>query len=303
MTPTRTGSRRRGSTLLLVLWAIMFMSFAVIGLVKHLDRGLDDAILAEKDFRARLILESARTVAAHPAIPRGDPLLHQTLSGVSSWEIHKSTEGSRLAVNRLADSRIHRRIAELLFEKWGMDSQQARSLVEAMADWIDADSRPRTHGAERDTYVAIDRPDYPFNRPFESLDDMLLVRGAAEMERLQPGWRNYFTLHGDGTIDVHTAPGELLEAVFDVTPTEVRRFVDARNGPDTLPETEDDPVFRTMEEVRRLLDVPEVNFRRVRSVLTLAHPIRRTECIARAGDLERRLTILEGPGMQLIREE
>jgi hypothetical protein len=60
--------RLRGSSLLLVLWAIMLMSFAVIGLVAHLSRGLDESLHAEKEFRARLLLQSARTLAAHPEI-------------------------------------------------------------------------------------------------------------------------------------------------------------------------------------------------------------------------------------------
>ena len=55
-------SRPGGSSLLLVLWAIMLMSFAVIGLISHLSRGLDESIYAEKEFRARLLLQSARTL-------------------------------------------------------------------------------------------------------------------------------------------------------------------------------------------------------------------------------------------------
>ena len=58
-----------------------------------------------------------------------------------------------------------------------------------------------------------------------------------------------------------------------------------------------------MEEVRRVLDVPERQYRRASRILTLAHPIRRTECLARAGNLERRLILLNGPGLSLIREE
>ena len=50
-------SHCRGSSLLLVLWAIMLMSFSVIGLVSHLSRGLDESIHAEKEFRTRLLLQ------------------------------------------------------------------------------------------------------------------------------------------------------------------------------------------------------------------------------------------------------
>lgn len=294
---------RRGSTLLLVLWAIMLMSLAVIGLVNLLSRGLDESADAEKDFRARLLLDSARTIAAHPAILRGDPLLRQRVSSATSYEIILSTEGSRLAINQLAASNLQRRFAQRLFENWGLDSSHARTLVESIADWTDPDDQPLPQGAERDLYLALEHPDHPFNRPFAALDELLLVRGADEMERLQPGWRDFFTLYGDGTIDIHTAPGPLLEALFNVSHSEISRLLRTRNGADGIPDTEDDETLKTLAEVRSALDVPEPNYRRASTLVTLAHPIRRTVCLARAGSLERRLIILSGPGLMLLREE
>ncbi len=293
----------RGSTLLLVLAAIMLMSLSIMGLVNLLSRGLDESLLAEKEFRARLLLDSARTIAAHPAILRGDPLLRQQVSSATSYEISLTTEGSRLAINQLASSPQQRRFAQRLFEIWGLDSLQAQTLTESLADWIDPDDLPLPSGAERDLYLSLEHPDYPFNRPFDTLDDVPLVRGTQEMERLQPDWRNYFTLYGDGTIDIHTAPSPLLEALFNVTPSEVSRLIRTRNGPDGIPDNEDDILFKTLAEARAVLDVPEGNYRRSASLLTLAHPIRRTDCLVRAGSLERRLFLLVGPGLNLIREE
>jgi len=299
----RPASRRRGSSLLLVLWAIMLMSFAVIGLVEHLSRGLDESIHAEKQFRARLLLQSARVLAAHPAIERGDPLLRQQMSHLSSYHITLTTEGVCLAVNQLGSSRLQRQFAARLFESKGLDASQARTLAESIGDWIDADDRPLPQGAERDFYLALGRPDFPHNRPFSNIDDLLLVRDFANLERLWPDWRHSFTLLGDGTIDLHLAPPELLAVLFDVTPSEVGRFVQARLGPDNIPETVDDPVFTTMKEVRALLDVPRANFREAGPLLTLNHPVKRTECLATVGGVERRLTIINGPGLFFIREE
>ncbi len=70
-----------------------------------------------------------------------------------------------------------------------------------------------------------------------------------------------------------------------------------------MADTGDDVTFKTIAEVRSYLDVPESNYREVAALVTLAHPIRRIECLARAGNLERRLTILSGPGISLIKEE
>ncbi len=294
---------RRGSSLLLVLWAIMLMSFSVIGLVTHLSRGLDESIHAEKEFRARLLLQSARVLAAHPAIERGDPLLRQSVSPLTSYQVTLTTEGVHLAINQLGSSGTHRQFSRRLFEMWGLDARQAQTLTDSIADWMDPNDRPRPQGAERDFYLPLGRPDFPFNRSFDNLDDLLLVRGFADLDRLRPDWRDFFTLFGDGTIDLHLASPEMLAALFNVTPSEVGRFISARLGPDGLADTVDDPLFKSPFEVRRLLDVPQENYMEVAALLTLDHPVKRTECLARAGSLERRLTIIRGPGINLITEE
>ena len=121
--------QQRGSSLLLVLWAVMLMSLAVLGLVDHLSRGLDESIEAEKDFRARLLLQSARTLAEHPAIERGDPLLKRQVTSATSFEVRHTTEGTRLAVNQLAENRAQREFAQRLFEKWGLSSADARTWI------------------------------------------------------------------------------------------------------------------------------------------------------------------------------
>jgi type II secretory pathway component PulK len=292
-----------GSTLLLVLWAIMLMSFAVMGLVEHLARGVDESIYAEKEFRARLLLQSARTLSAHPDIEWGDPLLSQTISPVSSYQINLSTEGVRLAINQIAANPEQRRFAQRLFEKWGLESDQAETLAESIVDWIDADDRPRSHGAERDYYLPLGNPHFPFNRPFDDLEDVILVRGAEELDLVRPDWRDFFTLYGDGTIDLHRVSADILEVLLAVTPSEISRFVSARRGPDGISDTIDDARFTSLAQVRALLDVPEANYAAVAKLLTLDHPIKRAECFAWVGDLERRLTIITGPGLFLIREE
>jgi hypothetical protein len=286
-----------------VLWAIMLTSFAVIGLISHLERGLDESIDAEKEFRARLLLQSARVVAAHPAIESGDPLLQQKVSSVSSYEISLTTEGIYLAINQLSTSAPQRQFARRLFEKWGMDGKAAETLIDSIADWIDADDQPRPNGAERDFYARLGNPHFPFNQPLTDIDDLSFVRGFEELDNLRPDWRDYFTVYGDGTIDVHRAASEMLEALFDVTPSEISRFISARNGPDGLPDTIDDRRFTTLDEVRACLDVPPSNYAAVSKLLTLNHPIKRTDCVAWAGGLKRRLTIIKGPGVDILREE
>jgi type II secretory pathway component PulK len=303
MTTSSHRFAHRASSLLLVLWAITMMSFAVIGLVTNLSRGLDESIYAEKDFRARLLLQSARVLAGHPEIEWGDPLLRQEVSSSSSYDVSINTEGERLALNQLATSPVHRQFARRLFEKWGMDAKAAQTLTDSIADWIDPADRPRDHGAERDYYTKSGRPDFPFNRPLTDVDDVMLIRGADELIRANPDWRSHVTLYGDGTIDVLRAREEMLVALFDVTPSEIRRYMTTRIGPDGIADTMDDPRYKTIAEVRALLDVPAPNYSAVSALLTLRHPITRVECHVRAGDMHRRMTIISGAGLLKISEQ
>ena len=83
----------------------------------------------------------------------------------------------------------------------------------------------------------------------------------------------------------------------------MNRFISSRLGADGLPDTLDDRRFATLAEARTVLDVPQLNYSAVLPMLTLDHPVKRTECLARAGSLERRLTILSGPGISIIHEQ
>ena len=147
-----------------MLWAILLMSLAVFGLIAHLSRGMDESIYAEKEFRARLLIQSARTISTHPDIEWGDPLLHQRVSSVSSYEVVITTEGSKLAINQIATNPVQRQFARRLFEKWGMESRMAETLSDSLADWIDADGQPRPYGAEREYYVPFGHRNFPFSQ-------------------------------------------------------------------------------------------------------------------------------------------
>ncbi len=239
----------------------------------------------------------------HPDLEWGDPLLRQRVSSVSSYEVVITTEGSKLAINQIAANPVQRQFARRLFEKWGMESRLAETLTDSLADWLDVDDQPRPHGAERDYYLPFGHRNHPFNKAFTDIDDVLLVRGAEELSLVRPNWRSYFTRYGDGTIDIHRASAEILEALFDVTPTEISRFVSVRRGPDGIAESIDDPRFTSLTEVRALLDVPTSKFAAVSALLTLDHPIKRTECFVDVGNLRRRLTIIKGPGVDFIQEE
>ncbi|HEV2691144.1 MAG TPA: hypothetical protein VGV35_21455, partial [Bryobacteraceae bacterium] len=57
-----------------------------------------------------------------------------------------------------------------------MDANSADSIV----DWVDSDSTPRQNGAESDYYASLPRPYIAKNAGFESVEELLMVKGFAE---------------------------------------------------------------------------------------------------------------------------
>ncbi|BCR05987.1 hypothetical protein DESUT3_30560 [Desulfuromonas versatilis] len=93
-------------------------------------------------------------------------------------------------------------------------------LTAALIDWIDEDDTPyvdpdtgATLGTESDYYLRLDKP-YPCkNGPFDTLEELALVRGfTPEVMKLI---RDHVTVHGSGKININTATAEVLMSLSD----------------------------------------------------------------------------------------
>jgi len=279
------------------------MSIAVIGLVDYMDAGLDEDILSEKDFQARKLAESGITLALHPQIQSGDPLLAQSVSAAKSYRVTMTNEGARIAVNRLPALPELRRVCRDLFERWGLDLDKSTALVDALSDWVDPDSDARIQGAENDYYVLKGYPELPGNRAFQSLEQLLFVPGMEDLDQLKPDWRDAFTLHGDGKIDIHEAPWELLSVLLITDGAYVDRVIKFRLGADGIRYTDDDERFEDLDQVQDFLQLEASRFMLIEPLLTLNHPIRRIESTGTVNDYSKTLIAIIGPGIRFLREK
>lgn len=295
--------RDRGSAMLMVLWGMMIMAMAVGGLILYMRDSVLEDVDAAKAFEARLLAESGLVLALHPDLKKNDPLLHQQVSSVKRYDVSISTEGARIAINQIAAKEDVHDACRKLFIIWGLDPEKSGIVADSLKDWVDADDSVSPLGAENEHYTLRGAPEFPRNRSFEHLDELLFVRGMRELARHKPDWRNYFTLYGDGLIDVNEAPAELLEVVCEVSRPQAEVLVLRRMGPDTEPGTEDDEPFEDLEEVEEALGLSRWEFRDIRPRLTLNHPIRRIASTGLAGDFRVTLTAIVGEGLNLIEEQ
>jgi hypothetical protein len=86
-------------------------------------------------------------------------------------------ESARLNLNTLiaADDYAENGGRTLLMALPGMTEQEA----DAIMDWIDEDDEPREYGAEYDYYQGLSSPYKPTNGPFNTVEELLLVRGVS----------------------------------------------------------------------------------------------------------------------------
>ncbi|MGE5856336.1 MAG: type II secretion system minor pseudopilin GspK [Syntrophaceae bacterium] len=117
-----------------------------------------------------------------------------------------------------------------------MQDREIEDLLNAIKDWIDADSEVTATGAENAYYQGLGKTYTVRNGPMESVDELLMVRGVTKElfygtpER--PGLARLLTVQGEGSININTAPKEVLRALApSITEDAANRMDDYRRNP------------------------------------------------------------------------
>jgi general secretion pathway protein K len=69
----------------------------------------------------------------------------------------------------------------------GLDLDKADIIVDSVMDWKDPDDLHRLHGAEDDYYISLPNPYKTKNANFETLEELLLVKGMTPEILLDEG--------------------------------------------------------------------------------------------------------------------
>lgn len=284
-------SRQRGVALMLVLFAIMFLAILVTGLWEGAQYSWDESTFERQRFEAKLLAESGVAIALHPDVSAGDDVLRRDYGDGRSYSVNIGSEGGRLLVNAVEEEAIANAIREL-FILWGLDATEASTAVDSLTDWIDEDDEVRTSGAENDYYSTQKYEQFPLNEGITSIEQMLLVRGMDRVAQVKPDWRDFFTLYGDGSIDVNQASAEMMEAFFDSTREAALNVVATRNGSDGIAGTDDDYFFEELEEAQTLLGVTGEAFESLAAWTTTSNTVLRIHSEGRVGDFIMRLIVL-----------
>jgi hypothetical protein len=127
-----------------------------------------------------------------------------------------------------------------------------------------------------------------------SLEELAFVSGMDEVEKVQPFWRDHFTIRSDALIDFNAASQPLIQALTGATADAAANFIAVRNGDDGIEGTVDDYTFDDSGEVQSLLGISDGEWSEFSEFVTLEGTIRRIESIGKVGDFtETRVVLAE----------
>jgi len=159
-------------------------------------------------------------------------------------------------------------------------------IIYAILDWQDGDSEAYPNGAESGYYARQRRPYKAKNGPTSIIWELALVKdvdwvklrgedwngngvldemGENDGPALRPmddgdgvldsGLLDFFTVYGEGKVNINTASAAVLFSLPDIEVATARSIVEMRTGPDGEPYTADDKFFRSFEELAEVSGV------------------------------------------------
>jgi len=286
-----------GAALLLVLWAITVVSFAVLWMADVVNLELETTISDSAGLRARQIAISGVSLGLHPQVKREDTaLLNRDFGAGERMEVRIRGEGARFNINQLIKEQDRMTLLNL-FTLWGLSADESNALIDKLTDWIDEDEfRTGFNGAELGEYQAIGIADAPANRPFRSVQEMARVIGMESLAAVKPDWAESFTIFGDGKIDVNEAGAEVLQAATGVTPEMVEGILQQRRGSDGVEPSEDDFRFEDVRQLAGWLSASTLPAEQVLARLATESTVKRIDSRGIVGDRSRRISVVAATG-------
>jgi general secretion pathway protein K len=282
--------QRRASSLMLMIWAIMLMSFTVMGTVKYIQASAAEASLAANRYRCLHLAESGVELGFMPGALNSADMEMPVTGTDSEIKFRTDVEEGKMPIQYVDDGRARESIYNLLL-LWQITADEATMITDCLADWVDQDEEIRAQGAEKDYYQGKGFYDLPRQQPFGTLDELLMVKGWDIVAKAKPNWRDYFSIYSSGKIYLHAASKEVLMATTGCTESDAVNYITRRNGDDGVNRTADDQRMSNSAALS-LLAVPADRLPAVEQVLSDSYDTRRVIAIGRVGAQQVQLSVI-----------
>ena len=211
------GKQERGSILIIVLWSLFFLSMLAVAVASYVGSRADLAgrLLrrAKMHYLAKAGIKKAMLELEKDRTEEYDSLKDAWAGDIEggladgTFAISVTDEERRININK-ASYDVLKNFLEIAGDA---TSQDAEDIADSIIDWRDEDDDTRKNGAE-DGYYSILHPGYPCkNSDFESVEELLLVKGMTE--EIFEKMRDMATVYGEGAVNINTADGLILQSL------------------------------------------------------------------------------------------
>jgi general secretion pathway protein K len=151
--------------------------------------------------------------------------------GENKYSFSIADESGKININTLTDAKGI--ILNNLLVNLGLPGETANTIVDSILDWKDADDLHRLHGAEDTYYQSLPVPYKAKNDKFDTLEELLLVRGVTPEILFgggsRPGLINFLTVYSkESKINLNAAAREIIMALPNMTSSFADRIVEFR---------------------------------------------------------------------------
>ncbi len=135
-------------------------------------------------------------------------------------------ETGKIPINKLVAGNAYNPnlpVKDLLFRllslpEFKLDPGKVNEILASLKDWMDSDNEVTDGlGAENSYYQGLSRPVSVKNGILDCIDELLMVKGISEElyygTKEIPALKDCLTIHGDGPININTAPPAVLRAL------------------------------------------------------------------------------------------
>ena len=300
--PAKSGKRKdSGIILLIVLWLLVILSLIAIGLgrrtsvdfslakygvgklkadftaragltyaLEQISRDAQDSTTAAWDtlYQCGVKIEEGQVpedIFKHAAVGEGYFDIQYSvaaLDGTVNARYGLQDETAKINLNAL--NQVNFSVLKHLITFLGFEDGVANTVAAAVVDWVDADSdvTAAPHGAEDDDYMSLSKPYHCKNLPFDSLEELFLVKGMTS--EIFATLKDYVTVYPKETdtlsINVNTAPEVVIRALGYSLPDSTadadritRNIIAYRSG-------EDQEIFTADDRPVELIDPGKMGF-------------------------------------------
>jgi len=239
---------QEGVALLIVLWIlavlmVMALSFSVMTRAHSYDllffkEGMINKYLAEAGVNRgvteiiyRSVNRTQSVTLVGKDIWRTDGTSYSINAGDGGYRLRILDETGKISLNWMTDNSGI--ILKNLLVRQGVTSEEADIIVDSILDWKDRDNLHRLSGAEDEHYMSLPNPYKARNGYFETLDELILVRGMTPQilygDSKSRGIIHLLSLVNNSTqINMNAAPAEVLAALPGVSEEMVKRLMETR---------------------------------------------------------------------------